>query len=241
MDGKEAYSKLKRWVESLSPFIKSWDSAKNLYSPDRVKETITDSIKLADVGLAVKIFILAAFLSTTLSILALYESLQLVNFTAETVTTILGTAQEMMTIDQLVPFLIMEITSGIPLALALNIGLELVGYKIAKLSGGEGSLAQHLYMMSIIILALAMLNVLSFLMPIPCIQIIAFAVQVIGLIYFGIYVASRAYSEVHKITMVHSLAIIILVSVIRFTIMAFVINWLGTILNLTNVLNFTGG
>ncbi|MFH1785260.1 MAG: hypothetical protein ABH842_02440 [Candidatus Micrarchaeota archaeon] len=241
MRGKKTFEKIKKQIESFSPFVKSWESAKALFTPKKIDSTLKESIKLADMNLAIKIFILASIIATFLTLLGLVEIIYLLNFTSETMTDVFGVEQQMMTLEDIIPLAIFHIITGIPLALFMNIGGEFLAYKIAKISGGKGTLAQHLYLISVITLALAMLNVIALALPIPCIQIIAWIINIVGMIYLWGYVASKAYSEAHNITFVHSLTIIIIVSIIRFAIMITVINWLTGALNLTEILDYQIG
>jgi hypothetical protein len=137
------------------------------------------------------------------------------------------------------PLIAYHILTGIVLALFINIGIEVLAYNIAKITGGKGSFSEHLYLISIVTMSIAMLNVLAFLMAIPwiCVQLSVWAVwMIVGNIYLLGYIGTKTYSTVHKITFTHGLAIMVLVSIIRFAIMVAVMNWLGDVLSLSEIL-----
>ncbi|MFH1520777.1 MAG: hypothetical protein ABID61_03970, partial [Candidatus Micrarchaeota archaeon] len=70
---------------------------------------------------------------------------------------------------------------------------------------------------------------------IPCIQIIGWAVIIIGLIYFWIYISTKAYMHVHKITFVHAFVIMLITLFIRFGVMIYVLDFLSVLLGLPDI------
>ncbi|VVC04109.1 Uncharacterised protein [Candidatus Bilamarchaeum dharawalense] len=232
MSGKKTFEKLKKQIKTFSPLVTSWNSAKELFNPKTIDKTLTEIVGLANLRLAVTIFIIAAFLSTLLSILALIESAQLVNFTSETITEALGVEGQKVGFAETAPLALFQLITGLPLALIVNMVGEWIGYRLAKISGGKGTFEKQFYLASVITLSLAMVNVLALLTPIPCVQVIAWMGIVIGMIYLGAYVMCKAYSMVHEISFVHSLAIVLMVSIMRAAVIIFVMNLISAWLNL---------
>jgi hypothetical protein len=241
MSGKKTFEKIKKYIESFSPWIKTWNSATALFSPKKIDETINDAIKLSSMGLALKVFVLASLIATSLTLLGVVEIVYIVNFTSETITEAFGTQQQMMSFGEVVPLMIFHIITGIPLALFTNIGGEWFAYRIAKATGGKGKVVEHLYLISIVTLSLSFVNLVAFILPIPCIQLIGFVASIAVMAYLWGYVASKVYMKVHGITFVHALTIIIVVSIIRFAIMITVVNWLSGTLDLSTLVNYQIG
>ena len=240
MDGKKVYEKLKKKVQSFSPFVKSWNSAKSLFAP-KLDDALKEALILANLKLALKIFVFAALIATFISVLTLLESMYLTNFTTDTLAQVTGTIIPKITIAEFWPVAMLQIIINLPLALAVSFFCECVAYSIAKATGGTGTFARQFHLAAIISLSLTMVGLLVLLMPVPCIQILAWVAMIIGMIYLWVYVTGKSYSLVHGISFPHALVIAIVIVIIRSIVTILMMNFIAGLMNLPPIVNFGGG
>ncbi|MFH0884171.1 MAG: hypothetical protein V1861_00490 [Candidatus Micrarchaeota archaeon] len=201
--------------------VKSWRMARDLFSLDKHMAAITEASQTSNAALAFGIIILAGFVLLGIGILNSAEFVLFANARYDTMAEITNT--EMPSIDYaiLVPAAIYQFFLYVVFGSVIMIGSEGIAYGLAKITGGRGSLGQHLYASSVVWLAAGFSMLSSFLLPLPCIGIAGLlAVFFITTLYVMVYLYARTYSTVHDISLPHAITISIIILLLRFVVWA---------------------
>lgn len=240
-----------KWQKFFESFQKSWAAAKDVYYFTRIWKSskqyknIDDVLKpllpLADMNLALVLLILSGVILTFFAFLTTYESAQLANFASDTFTQVTGMAQTKLTLDSIMPIAVFQFALYIPFNLILILGYEALAYWIFKITGGKGTFTQQLYMSSVVTLSLSLASVLSLLTPIACLQIVGAIALVILTLYISLYVNPKAYSIVHNISFNHSLAVALVLDIIKIFALALAMNTIAMAVGLPAPITIPSG
>jgi hypothetical protein len=173
---------------------------------------------------------LVAFIFTMLTNLEFFYVLQVETAVLEEVV-----AQElpMPDISMIMQASLANLIIFVPFALVLNLAFERVAFSIARLTGGKGTLGQHLLLASVVWLAVSMSLAASLFGPFQCLSVITIASMVfLTLLYLLTYTSAKAYSIAHSITMAHALTINILLMIPRIAVWFYLAQATATILGL---------
>lgn len=224
-------------IESLA---KTWGAAKAVFYPKKVSETLEGVFPEADARLAWSVFILAAIITAAIALCTTYESVQLANFNSDTIASVTGTAIPHVSNVEIYQLVILEMILTLPLALVFVPVYEYSAYLLMKASGGKGTFKQQLYMSSIVALAIAFVNLLNFIAPLPCFPLIVAIAEIILLAYLVLYVSAKIYSRVHNIGYVHALIIVAVLTLIKLAITFLILNYIAGYLGVPSLLNNLG-
>lgn len=241
MGGKKTKPPVLAMPPLLRKTISCYMSAKALYEPGKLAETLGAMAGAADIRAAYAALALSGLVTLLLAFLTSLESVYLVNYSSDLVSEFSGIPQPRLELDSLVPVVAYQALLYLPFSIAIAVAHEALAFLIMKATGGKGSFSGQLYMAAVIALAISFSGVLSLFIPLPCLQVVAgFGILAINL-YFLLYVSARAYSAVHGISVMHSLGVILLLVIPRFAILAFFTNWLAVLLGLSPPINMPEG
>jgi hypothetical protein len=224
----------------LQKIIYCCGSAKSLYDPGRLSETLKGMAESADYKPAYAMLILSGLVTFLLALLTSLESVYLVNYSSDLVSEISGIPQPRLALDSLIPVVIFQILLYLPFSIAVTLVHEALSFGIMKVTGGSGKFRTQLSMASIIALSISFSGVLSFFIPLPCLQIVAGLAILIITLYLMFYVSAKAYSMIHGISMLHALVVLILLAIPRLAVLALMTNWLAVLMGLPTPINLPG-
>ncbi len=220
-----------------SPLDESWEAAKNVFYFLRLTESsrkyksldevLSPLVPLADLRLAVGLILLSGALMTLIALVTTFLSMQLANFASDTLTQVTGIPQESLTLANLVPIAAYQLILYFPINLAVTVAYEALAFGIIKLSGGEGTFTQQLYMASVTGLAMSFATLLSLAAPLPCLQIVAGLALVAITFYVLFYVNPKVYVIVHRIGFGHALLVTVVLTIPKLIVLAFASNYLA--------------
>ena len=221
---QEKFRRLVRWWdETITPFARSWESAKNLFHHDRIASTLDGALKHADARHTAYIFVLAASITFIMSVIATLESLEMAKYTVDMIAEASEIAAPAIDFSNLEAIFVFQYMTYIPVTLIFIAIHELLVYWIAKFTGGKGKFGQQFYLSSLVSLAVAFLSALYLITPLnPCLGIVTMAGVFIGSVYLVLYVNCKAYARVHDISYTHALAINIVLLAPRMVAMYFI-------------------
>jgi hypothetical protein len=203
-----------------------WESAKSLFFPKKVEETLKAELPKANLRNAIIIFAAAALLTSAFSVLSTIEAALFGTYAYNTMAEVVDIGQADFDIGPLVPFILFQFFFLAPFSLAYGIFFEGLTYKILKLIKGKADFRQHLYLSSLVTLSLAIASALSLLAPLPClIQVVGALGLIILTLYFMTYVSAKAYEAAHRISLLPILAVVFVLLVPRLLLMLFILQW----------------
>ncbi|MBI5227286.1 hypothetical protein HY988_01745 [Candidatus Micrarchaeota archaeon] len=210
-----------------------FDSALVFFNFGKIKDNTNKIKQNTDLKKAIMIFLLAAITVSLISIAVTIISTYFTAYSYKNLAEKTGIVEPIIDWSSLGPFIVFTIAFVIPAAFVGGIIYELLVYGLVKLTGGKGTLPEHLYVSSAVAFAISISSALLLLTPIPCVNLfVVLAYLFVIPAYFLFVVKPKSYQEVHRISYLHALGIIILVSIVWLLVMLAV---LPTIMNFFNL------
>lgn len=209
----------------IADIAKGWQSARDMFSFDKHTEAVLDASKRDDIRLAFGIIVLAGFVLLAIGIANTAEFVLFANAKYDTMAEITNTEMPSIDYSILIPASIYQFFLYVVFGTVVMVGSEGIAFGLARITGGKGTMGQHMYSSSVVWLAAAFSMLSSFLLPLPCIGIAGLlAVVFITTLYVMVYLYARSYSAVHGISIPHGIAIAILMLLLRFAVWAAAVN-----------------
>lgn len=213
---------VRQWNDCLEPFARSWESAKNLFYPDRMDATLQEALKRADVVLAGRLVLLACLIALACCLLMSFESMKLAEYMAQTFADMVGIPAPVADPMDLAKLVVFYLVLQVPIPLTTVYLQEIAAFRLMRLTGGKGTFAQQFYLSSIITLSLSFLAVFYLFIPLPALPCVVIpAIFLVGA-YLAFYVNCKAYALVHGTGYLHALAIYLPLSVLRMIMLYYV-------------------
>ncbi|MBU0532216.1 hypothetical protein KKB44_01855 [Candidatus Micrarchaeota archaeon] len=201
-----------------------WERIISLFDYSKVETVLKEELPKAEMKTALSLILIAAVFGSLISVLTLLETMQLVNFSYDMASDLTVTQQPQITISELVPFILFQFLFNAPFFVVFGLVYEAISYGIIKTTGGRGTFTQQYHLSAIVMSALMLTSTLSFLLPLPCLQIFAFLGLLLLTLYFIFFVSVKAYGIVHDISFLHALTIVVILTVPRFVLLVTLTN-----------------
>ncbi|HSB47585.1 MAG TPA: hypothetical protein VLD37_06235 [Candidatus Bilamarchaeum sp.] len=218
-----------------------YNSAKEFYDPSKVAATIAAAAKKADRNVALAVFVLAGTVTFLLAFLTSLESVYLVNYSSDLVSQMSGIPQPRLELESLIPVAIYQILLYVPASIVVALLHEAITFGIFRATGGRGKFWTQVFLASIIGLSISFSGVLSFFVPLPCLQIVAGIGIFVLTLYFMFYVTGKAYMEIHGISALHAGVVILFLAIARLAVLAVLTNALAVLMGLPTPINLPEG
>ncbi len=235
---------------SLGELGRAWDSAKSLFDYTKTGESakaIASDASAPDNGtgatgnrarISLAVVLLAGIIIFAISLLTTMESIEVANFASDTMSELSGTIQPKLDYSVLLPVSAYQFLLYIIVGTLIFYAHEGIAFAIARLTGGRGTLGAQLYAASVAWLAVSFSLAASLLVPLPCLVFAALlSLALVSLVYLMVYSYARLYSEVHGISFMHSLAIVLLLIVPTLAVWALATNFVADLLGLSYLLS----
>jgi hypothetical protein len=225
---------------SYGAMRRSWEGAKGLFDLKKADDTLKGLVPHADDRIAMATVLLSGLVVFAIALLMTLESIHVVNFASDTLTEVLGTAQQKLDFGIMLPVTLYYFLLYIVAGTVIFYAHEGVAYALARATGGKGTLTQQIYVSSVLWLALSISLVVWLLIPLPCLVFAAvLSLILVSLLYVMAYMWAKAYSVVHGISLPHAAIIVLLLMVPRLAIWAMVSTRLALLLGIP--LSLQGG
>ncbi|MEW6723079.1 MAG: hypothetical protein AB1324_07485 [Candidatus Micrarchaeota archaeon] len=204
-------------VRSGSGLRAAWDSALGLFDPGKAGARIRAAAADGNRDLGIAVFAIGSLIIFLFGVASTYESIQVTNFASDTFSEVVGAPQPKLDISLLGPAALHQFLFWVVFVFALNLAAQAASFGLARLTGGTGTFAQHIYAGSVVWLAVSVSLVATLFAPLtpilPCIALLAVvSVWIISFMYLMLYMNARALEAVHGLSMIHSLTITILIA-----------------------------
>jgi hypothetical protein len=194
----------------LGALAGAWECAKSFFSPERSGGAVSGAASVRDARLAFATIVLAGLVIFAIGVIYSLESLYVGNLLLETLDEITGTVGQRFDLAVLLPTALYQFLLYAVLGTVLTVAYEGVGYGLFRITGGSGTLGQHMYAGSVVWLAAAFSMSAALLFPLPCLQWFGVAsMTLITAAYVLFYMSARAYSAVHNVSLLHACALAI--------------------------------
>ena len=219
---------------------KTYQNAKNLFYFSRIEKTMKEEMKKADIKSALIIIIVSGLLTLLISLGILIEQFYFVNYASDVASEVLSEYFALISWEEIIPYGMFELVFKFPFMVLFFFIYEGIVYYIMKLTGGKGTLEQQLHLSALVALSMAMMSCIGFLLPLPCMNVMAVIALIILTPYFLLYVNVKVYEIVHGVSFLHSLTVVILLLIPRYWIMFVVTGTFASFLGLPQQIDLSG-
>jgi hypothetical protein len=230
-------------LAAVSGLKKGWDAAFDLFRFSKSQDALRAGAGLPDINAAFLIFLAGGFIVFAIAALTAAINFQYANFTLETYGEVTGVAQQTLDLGLLVPSAAYQFLLYVVFGFILNIVHQSAAFYMARLTGGKGTYRQHMGATSVVWFAVALSLSAALMAPLTCIGAFLALVSIwaVTLVYLMIYTNARAISLVHDISLLHSLAITILLVLPYVALWLFATDQLAVLLGLPTTINISPG
>jgi hypothetical protein len=219
-------------VHAWERICKPWESAKKLFAFREVDDGITAAIPEADIGLAIQVLALAGIITFIMSLASIASSAYIINAQSDALTIATGVVQPKLAFNDFIAPAILVFIMYLPVGMLVTFALEWLAYQALHALGGKATLAQHIYLASIITLSMSFASGMLIFAPVPCLQILGAMALLAADIYLAIFVESKAYSIAHKIGILPAAVAAFIVSLAKLAAFYLIINAVSAVLGL---------
>lgn len=218
-----------------------WESSKSLFSHKKIEETFRKELPNSDLRFGILIFGIAGLLTAAISLASTIELAYFGLFQLDTISEITGAGEPALDIMQFLPDAAFWLIFFVPFSIVYSLAYEGLLFGIFRFLKGKGTFAKQLYLSSIVSLSIAIASLLSLLFVFPGLNCIAGPVFIlIGGIYLGLYVNSKAYEIAHDLPFMVTILMILAFAIPRILLMALIITEATAFMGLSSTIDFSG-
>jgi hypothetical protein len=196
-----------------------WDAAKAIFDHKRADAALRGMLPSSGFRLAVALMFVGCLVGFAFTCLANLEFFYVLALETDALKDVVFQDIPKPDVSMIYQSAAANLIIYVPLALALNLVFERLGFLIARVSGGKGSFETHLTLSSVVWIGAMISTAASLLGPFYCLSFVSMAfLALVTLGYMLVYMASRAYSIAHDISFMHSAIIVILMLIPRLVI-----------------------
>lgn len=217
-----------------------WESTMRLFKHGQVEDTFKAELPKAQMRLALMVVLSSSILMAALAIFILLEQINLLDYAYDAAGGREIEVPQLVGEGQVHIFALFQLLFNVPFFVLFTFVYEGLAYGIFRASGGEGRFEGQLYLSSLVVLAMALTSGLGLLMPLPCIDILAFLALTVLTLYLTLFVQVKAYQVVHGISFLHGLTVVALLLVPRYLALFALTNAASALFGLPQPLDLGG-
>lgn len=211
----------------------SWKGALGLFNHKKAAETLEALSKHANNRLALAVVLLSGLVIFGLMVLTTFMMIEATNYQSDMIAEIVGSPQPKLDYNILPSIAVYYFLLFAVIGTFIFYAHEGIAYALAHVTGGKGTLAQHLYVSSVVWLAVSISMAAYLFLPFLC---LAFAtilsLLLVSLLYLMVYMYAKAYSVVHGISFLHALMVVLVLIAPTLALWWFVATALAAVLGI---------